>query len=87
MSWQAVTQASGSTSSGLFEDGFGWQSVLIGVLAVLALIAVCTFGILARLRDRASDRRSLAALHRTAQPVDDGPDQRRDTGGSGPAAG
>jgi hypothetical protein len=40
----------------------GWGGVVLGILAFLAVVAVCGFGILARLRDRAADRRSIEAL-------------------------
>ncbi|MEP6562450.1 MAG: hypothetical protein ABJD68_15410 [Nakamurella sp.] len=89
MSWQLAAHAPGSTKSGLFDSGFSWGLVLIGIVAVLALAAVCTFGILARLRDRAADRRSLDALHRAGAPADQVADptagQPLDTGGTGPA--
>ena len=48
-----------ATGSGLLS---GWGGVVLGILAFLAVVAVCGFGILARLRDRAADRRSLEAL-------------------------
>lgn len=48
-----------ATGTGLLS---GWGGVLLGILAFLAVVAVCGFGILARLRDRASDRRSIEAL-------------------------
>jgi len=70
MSWQAsAVHGPGSTTSDLFEGGFSWGLVLIGIVALLALTAVCTFGILARLRDRAADRKSLASLRRSTQPT------------------
>jgi len=51
---------------------------------------VCTFGILARLRDRAADQKSLAALHRSNQPKDgpanQGSEQALKSGGSGTSA-
>lgn len=69
MSWQSVA-APGSTNSGLFDGGLSWGLVLIGIVALLALTAVCTFGILARVRDRAADRKSLAALQRSVLHAD-----------------
>ena len=55
MTWQA---AGDGTGSGLFEGGLTWGVVLLGLLGLLALVAVCSFGVLARMRDRAADRRS-----------------------------
>lgn len=60
MTWQ---QAAGDgTGSSLFESGLSWGVVLLIVVGFLALVAVCSFGVLARLRDRAADRKSLEAL-------------------------
>jgi hypothetical protein len=92
MSWQAAAaHAPGSTNSGLFDGGLSWGMVLIGIIALLALTAVCTFGVLARVRDRAADRKSLAALHQSTQPKvqtgDKGTGQSADSGGSSPATG
>jgi len=56
MIWQRSADATGS---GLLE---GWGGVVLGLLAFIAVVAVCGFGILARLRDRATDRRSIEAL-------------------------
>lgn len=60
MSWQQA--ARDSTGSGLFEDGLSGGMIVLCVLGFLAVVAVCGFGVLARLRDRASDRRSLEAF-------------------------
>lgn len=65
MSWHAAARGPGSTTTALFDGGFSWGLVLIGLVGFLALTAVCTFGILARVRDRAADRKSLAALQRS----------------------
>jgi len=71
MSWHvSAVQTPGSTTTDLFDGGFSWGLVLIGAVALLALTAVCTFGILARIRDRAADRKSLAALHQSTQHKD-----------------
>jgi hypothetical protein len=69
----------------LFDGGFSWGLVLIGVVALLALTAVCTFGILARVRDRAADRKSLEALHRSVQPSIQPAERPIEPGGSGPS--
>jgi len=53
--------AADGTGAGLFEGGVSWGVIVLGVLGFLALVAVCGFGVLARLRDRAADRRSLEA--------------------------
>ena len=92
MSWQvSAAQAPGSTNSGLFSGGFSWGLLLIGIVALLALIAVCTFGVLARVRDRAADRKSLEALRRSTQPksgsANQGTGQPLESGGSSPATG
>jgi hypothetical protein len=50
-----------SGSSGLFEGGFGWGGVLLVIGMVVALAIVSGLGILARLRDRASERRAFDA--------------------------
>jgi hypothetical protein len=71
MSWQvSAAHTPGSTTTDLFDGGFSWGLLLIGTVALLALTAVCTFGILARMRDRAADQKSLAALHHAAQDKD-----------------
>ena len=96
MSWQPTIHPQGSTPTDLFGGGFSWGLVLIGGIALLALTAVCTFGILARVRDRAADRRSLAALAQAAQPagqqttdqpIDSAGRQQPETGGSSPSTG
>ena len=92
MSLQSMTPPQGSTPTDLFGGGFSWGFVLIGGIALLALIAVCTFGILARVRDRASDRRALAALHQAHQPAGQLTDsavrkQRLDADGDGLSTG
>jgi hypothetical protein len=88
MSWQvSAAHTPGSTTSDLFDGGFSWGLVLLGLVGLLALTAVCTFGILARMRDRAADRKSLAALHESTQaevqPADQGNQQTRKAGGTG----
>jgi hypothetical protein len=76
MTWQDAARASGSNSSGLFDGGFSWGVVMLAILGFLAVVAVCGFGVLARLRDRAADRRSLEALRRsTGQEGSDGADR------------
>jgi hypothetical protein len=76
-------QAAGDgTGSGLFEGGLTWGVVLLGLLGLLALVAVCSFGVLARLRDRAADRRSLEAL-RAERAASAGPDPSGDTATTG----
>jgi hypothetical protein len=88
MNWQeSVAQGPGSTTSDLFDGGFSWGLVLIGFVALLALTAVCTFGILARVRDRAADRKSLEALHRAVQPAIQPAERAIEPGGSGPSGG
>ena len=67
MTWQDAAMASGSNSSGLFDGGFSWKMVILAVLGFLAVVAVCGFGVLARYRDRAADRRSLQALRRSTE--------------------
>jgi len=47
-----------SGASGLFEGGFGWSGVLLVIGMVLALAVVSGLGILARMRDRASERKA-----------------------------
>ena len=56
MIWQ---RSADITGSGMFE---GWGGLILGLLAFLAVVAVCGFGILARLRDRAADQRSIEAM-------------------------
>ena len=75
MTWQA---AGDGTGSGLFEGGLTWGVVLLGLLGLLALVAVCSFGVLARMRDRAADRRSLEAL-RAERAASAGADPNGDT--------
>jgi len=85
MNWQvSTTHGPGSTPSDLFDGGFSWGLVLIGLAALLALTAVCTFGILARVRDRAADRKSLEALRRSVQPTDPSAGRPPKSAGSGP---
>lgn len=60
MTWMQA--ARDTTGSGLFDGGVSWGVIVLGVLGFLATVAVCGFGVLARLRDRAADRRSLEAL-------------------------
>ena len=55
MTWNEAA----SGSSGLFEGGFGWGGVLLVIGMVVALAIVSGLGILARLRDRASERKAL----------------------------
>jgi hypothetical protein len=86
MNWQvSTTHGPGSTPSDLFDGGFSWGLVLIGLAALLALTAVCTFGILARVRDRAADRRSLEVLRRSEQPTGPSADRPPKSGDSGPS--
>jgi len=54
MTWNAAA----SGSSGLFENGFGWGGALLVIGMVVALAIVSGLGILARLRDRASERQA-----------------------------
>jgi len=49
----------GSGSSSLFADGFGWGGVLLVIGMVAALAVVSGLGILARMRDRATERKSV----------------------------
>ena len=79
MTWQA---AGDGTGSGLFEGGLTWGVVLLGLLALVALVAVCSFGVLARLRDREADRRSLEAL-RAERAASAGGDPTGDTATTG----
>jgi len=67
MTWQDAARATGSNSSGLFDGGFSWGMGILVLLGFLAVVAVCGFGVLARYRDRASDRRSLEALRRSTE--------------------
>ena len=48
----------GSGSSSLFADGFGWGGVLLVIGMVVALAVVSGLGILARMRDRATERKA-----------------------------
>ena len=66
MTWQA-TQPTGSTSSGIFDGGFSWGLVLLGVVGFIALVIVCSLGFIARMRDRAAERKEREAAQR-AQP-------------------
>jgi cytochrome b len=50
-----------SGSSGLFEGGFGWGGALLVIGMVVALAIVSGLGILARLRDRAGERKAFDA--------------------------
>lgn len=65
MTWQQ--SANDVSGTGLFDGGISWGVVLLGLLAFLAVVAVCGFGILARYRDRAADRRSLEVLRAERQ--------------------
>ena len=42
MTWQDAGQPTGSTSSGLFDGGFSWGLVLLGVVGLIALVIVCS---------------------------------------------
>jgi len=64
--------------SGLSDGGVSWGVIALGVLGFLALVAVCGFGVLARLRDREADRRSLEALRAERLAL-----SRGDTGSTG----
>jgi cytochrome b len=55
MTWNEA----GSGSSSLFADGFGWGGVLLVVAMVVALAVVSGLGILARMRDRATERKAV----------------------------
>jgi hypothetical protein len=61
MTWQDAGQPTGSTSSGLFDGGFSWGLVLLGVVGFIALVIVCSLGFIARMRDRAAERKELEA--------------------------
>ena len=63
--------AAGSEPSGLFEGGFGVGGVLLVIGMVLALAVVSGLGILARMRDRATEQKAHAAAV-TAAPADAG---------------
>ena len=67
MTLQDAASGPGSTSSGLFDGGFSWGMVILAFLGFLAVVAVCGFGVVARLRDRAADRRSLESFRRSTQ--------------------
>ena len=54
MTWNEA----GSGSSSLFADGFGWGGVLLVIGMVVALAVVSGLGILARIRDRATERKA-----------------------------
>jgi hypothetical protein len=73
MTWQEAAGGPGSTSSGLFDGGFSWGMAVLAILGFFAVVAVCGFGVVARLRDRASDRRSLEAFRRSTQLAGVGP--------------
>jgi len=62
MSWNEA----GSGPSGLFEGGFGVGGVLLVVGMVLALAIVSGLGILARMRDRATDRKAAEGTRSSA---------------------
>ena len=63
MTWNEA----GSGSSGLFEGGFGWGGVLLVIGMVIPLAVVSGLGILARMRDRATDRKAVAATRPSAR--------------------
>jgi len=65
-----TTNVAESGASGLFEGGFGWGGVLLVVGMVLALAVVSGLGILARMRDRAGERKA-APVDTAAASVDD----------------
>ena len=54
MTWNEA----GSGYSSLFADGFGWGGVLLVIGMVVALAVVSGLGILARMRDRATERKA-----------------------------
>jgi len=68
MTWQDAARAPGSTSSGLFDGEFSWGLVLLGVVALIALLLVCSLGFIARIRDRAVERQDRAATGRLLDP-------------------
>lgn len=64
MTWQDAGRPSGSTSSGLFDGDFSWGLVLLGVVGLIALVLVCSLGFIARMRDRAAERKEREARER-----------------------
>ena len=73
MTWQNAARPSGSTSSGLFDGGFSWGLVLLGIVGLTALVIVCSLGFIARMRDRAAERKEREAKERAehqASPPD-----------------
>jgi hypothetical protein len=80
MTWHDAARATGSNSSGLFDGGLSWGMAILAILGFLAVVAVCGFGVLARYRDRAADRRSLEALRRSTgqESADDSDRTTRD---------
>lgn len=67
MTWQDAGRPSGSTSSGLFDGDFSWGLVLLGVVGLIALVLVCSLGFIARMRDRAAERKEREARERAQQ--------------------
>ena len=67
MTWQDARQPTGSTSSGLFDGDFSWGLVLLGVVGLIALVIVCSLGFIARMRDRAAERKERDAKQRAHQ--------------------
>jgi len=67
MTWQDAGQPTGSTSSGLFDGDFSWGLVLLGVVGFIALVIVCSLGFIARMRDRAAERKERDANQRAHQ--------------------
>jgi len=74
-----MTVNEAASGSGLFEDGFGWGGILLVVGMVLALAVVSGLGILARIRDRASERKAIE----TADPSAASNDQHSSATGAG----
>ena len=64
MTWQDAGRPSGSTSSGLFDGDFSWGLVLLGIVGLTALVIVCSLGFIARMRDRAAERKEREAKER-----------------------
>jgi len=69
MTWQSADAA--GTGSDLFAGGFSWGTFLLIAGMMLALAVVSSLGILARMRDRATEMRGAVPPTPTSAPAED----------------
>jgi hypothetical protein len=66
MVWQVAAQPGAGSGSGLLDGGFSWGTALLVIGMFVSLAVVSSLGIIARMRDRAAERRAVRTSTRAA---------------------